>query len=303
MRYTVAACLSLLTLFLLSACEKPSQQDKKSISSTQTSQEKSQRIISLGGQVSETLVALGFGDQLVAVDTTSVYPAELSKLPSVGYIRQLSTEGIIAMQPELILASEDAGPPHTLDKIKAMGIDIIQFSTGPDIESALTAIEQIGSQVGVREQARQVANNNRLAIQHLLDKNANRQKPRVLFILSMAGNLPLIAGSDTKANTMITTAGGINVAAELQGYKPGSPEAILKMRPDIIVAATHGLASFGGAEALRQHKSIKNTPAAKNQRVVAVEIGIILSMGPRIAEALTALSQVFYPEPIAAGDS
>jgi iron complex transport system substrate-binding protein len=67
------------------------------------------RVVSGAGAITETICALGAQDLLVAVDASSVYPPEVSKLPQVGYARQLAAEGILSVHPALLLVTDDAG--------------------------------------------------------------------------------------------------------------------------------------------------------------------------------------------------
>ena len=68
------------------------------------------RIISIGGAITEILYALGFEDRLAGVDATSLYPpAALRDKPNVGYMRQLSAEGVLGLNPSLVLAVQGSG--------------------------------------------------------------------------------------------------------------------------------------------------------------------------------------------------
>ena len=80
------------------------------------------RIVAVGGSVTETLYALGAQGELVGVDTTSLYPAEAQKLPSVGYARSLSAEGVLSLRPTLLLAAGEAGPPAVLRQLQSAGL-------------------------------------------------------------------------------------------------------------------------------------------------------------------------------------
>lgn len=68
------------------------------------------RLVSVGGAVTEIVYALGAGDRLVARDQTSTYPEEARKLVDVGYMRRLSPEGVLSVNPTGILLSEGSGP-------------------------------------------------------------------------------------------------------------------------------------------------------------------------------------------------
>ncbi len=85
------------------------------------------RVVSLGGSVTEIVVALGAGDRLVARDTTSNHPESVLSLPDVGYIRALSPEGVLALDPDLILAEGDAGPPEAVEVLAAAGIPLVRM--------------------------------------------------------------------------------------------------------------------------------------------------------------------------------
>src|SRR5690554_3112505 len=76
-----------------------------------------QRVISAGGSISEWLVAVGGEAHLVGVDTTSLHPARLQDLPSVGYQRQLAAEGVLTLQPQLLIGSAEMGPPPVLEQL------------------------------------------------------------------------------------------------------------------------------------------------------------------------------------------
>lgn len=280
--FPIAVCL-----LLLIAC---GQEPPASSVSRHSSTTEAERIVALGGEISETLVRLGVENRIVAVDSTSTWPARLQNLPDVGYLRQLNTEGVLSLQPDLILASHEAGPGEVLDRWRLLGIPVQQVSTGPDIEEALASIVTLGEIVGKNEEARALVAENRreLAALPIL-----KSEPTVLFILSKAGNLPLISGRGTKAHVMIERAGGRNIASTIQGYKPATTEAIVQMAPDVILVASHGLSSFGGIEALQQDPALRLTSAATNGNIHVVDSHLVLSMGPRLAEAVTSLHDIF----------
>ena len=53
-------------------------------------------IASAGGTLTDIIFALGAGDQLLAVDTSSTSPAAAANKASIGYYRSLSAESLIA---------------------------------------------------------------------------------------------------------------------------------------------------------------------------------------------------------------
>ncbi|MEL6196945.1 MAG: ABC transporter substrate-binding protein, partial [Pseudomonadota bacterium] len=121
-------------------------------------------------------------------------------------------------------------------------------------------------------------------------------RPRVLFILSIQGGAPLVGGTGTTAHEMITLAGGDNVGASVDGYKPMSREAILATAPDIILVMAQHAERMGGAEAILARPEIALTPAGQNGRAVAMEGMLLLGFGPRTPQAVAELARALHPE-------
>ena len=80
------------------------------------------RLVTIGGAITEVVYALGAQSQLVGSDTTSIYPAEALATPKVGYMRQLSAEGLLSLKPDAIIATTEAGPPVVLDAVRSAGV-------------------------------------------------------------------------------------------------------------------------------------------------------------------------------------
>lgn len=85
-----------------------------------------EKLVSIGGDVTEIVYALGAGDEMVARDSTSLRPQAVLKLPDVGYMRQLNTEGILSMRPSMVLSSELAEPSLVLQQLAQNGVKVIR---------------------------------------------------------------------------------------------------------------------------------------------------------------------------------
>lgn len=254
-----------------------------------------QRIISLGSAITETVYALGEGKRLVAVDSTSQYPVAARQLADVGYLRALGAEGLLSLQPDLIIASHEAGPAQILRQMRNAGVTVEIIHTGPGLEQALNAIEQVGVLLGQADAAKQLADRNRQQLQSVAASHAsNVRRPRVLFVLGGHGAQPTISGRDTKAASMIALAGGENVATGFSNYQAASPEALLNMQPDVIVAASHGVEQLGGVAALIKNSSLNLTPAGRNRHIVVMDSAYLLGMGPRLGAAVADLSEKIH---------
>jgi iron complex transport system substrate-binding protein len=254
------------------------------------------RIVSIGGAVTETLYALGYGGQIVAVDTTSVYPREALALPKVGYMRTLAAEPIVALSPDLVIAVSHAGPKKVLDQITAAGVPVVIISDEPTAEGVAEKIEEVAKAVGADAKGAELAAGIEKSFTHIETVLAKDQaKPSVLYILSASNGALLAAGQNTAADGIIALAGGHNALQGYEGYKPLSPEAAVTANPDFVVIAEHGLSTLGGLDGLAARSDLGLIPAIKEGRVLVLDANYLLGFGPRAAAATAELASHLHP--------
>lgn len=251
------------------------------------------RMVSIGGAVTETVFALGAQGQLAGVDTTSLFPLEATRLPQVGYARTLSAEGVLALEPQLLLASGEAGPPQVLEQLKRAGVRIEVLDEHHRFDGILARTERIGMLCGREREAAQLT-------ARLQREWAARPRPpagstpRVLFVLAHAGGQLRVAGEGTGADAMITLAGARNAFAGVQGYKPLTAEAALQAAPDVILCTDQGLQAQGGADGLLKAPGLALTPAGRARRVASMEALLLLGFGPRLPQAAAELTDKLH---------
>ncbi len=259
-----------------------------------------QRWVSAGGSITEWVVALGGQGKLVGVDTTSLHPLELKKLPSIGYQRQLAAEGILSLKPDLLLGSEEMGPPPVLAQVKSAGVAIEALPTKADLPTLEHNLTRIGALLGDEPRAAKALAD----YQQRLDKQAQwvasaqagNPAPSVLLLLSHAGSSPMAAGQDTIGAWLITQAGGRSITTH-SSYKALSTEALLALDPEVIIFADRSIAGpEAKAALLKQNPALAATRAAKNDRLLALDPTLLVGgLGPRIPAALAVLGAAFYP--------
>lgn len=261
------------------------------------------RIVSVGGALTETLFALGAQGDLVGVDTTSFYPDAAKKLPSVGYQRTLSAEGVLSLTPTLLVATEDAGPPTVLRQIEAARVPIHILDSGHSFEGVLTRTQRLADLTGrgsagtaLVERLRSEWQATRARVAALAPKDAAKA-PRVLFLMMQGPNQIRAAGTGTGPDAMIAYAGARNAFAGVEGYKTLSPEAAVAAAPDVIVTTDLGLAAVGGPANLLRAPGLAQTPAGRAQRVASVEILLTLGFGPRLPLAVSTFAEAVYARP------
>ncbi len=261
-----------------------------------------ERIVAIGGSVTEIVYALGAEDRLVAVDSTSLYPKVATELPDVGYMRRLSAEPILALEPDRILAIADAGPEPVLDQLREAGVEITVIDDEPSPEGIVGKIEDVAKVLGLVDQGEILAGQVAADFDALAaEVDAVAVPPRVMFVLNTGRGAPMVGGAGTSADAIIRLAGAENAVIGLEGYKPLSPEAAIQAAPDVILAMHRSVEVSGGKEALLALPDIALTPAGKNQALISMEGLFLLGFGPRTPEAVRMLAAAladFEPKPV-----
>lgn len=259
-----------------------------------------QRWVSAGGALSEWVSALGGEAKLVGVDTTSQHPQSLKSLPSIGYQRSLSAEGILSLRPDILIGTEEMGPPPVISQVRSAKVRVELFSAQPDLPTLEKNVTHLGQLLGAESQAAQLLH----SYQQQLDAQKSRvvavqskhKAPGVLLLLGHAGGKPLIAGKDTAADWLLQQAGGHNLATHT-GYKPFSVESLASLDPEVLVFADRALTGEAAKAALFKENPILNSSrAAKTGRVLELDPTLLVGgLGPRLPAALKTLSDGFYP--------
>lgn len=258
------------------------------------------RIVSVGGAITETIYALGAGDRLVGVDTSSLYPEAATKLPQVGYARTLSAEGVLSLRPSLLLLTADAGPPAVLRQLREAGVPSVVIPAGHGVPEAAEKIRRVAVVLGSEERGEKLATGLLAEAKAVAaEVAAMTTRPRVLFLYARSGGTLNVAGADTAADAMIAAAGGVNAVTGYTGYRPLTAEAAVAAAPDVVLVTRNGLESLGGPEKLFALPSLAPTPAARARRVVVMDDLLLLGFGPRTGQALRELAAALHPHPSA----
>ncbi|MDC0673085.1 heme/hemin ABC transporter substrate-binding protein [Nannocystis radixulma] len=289
---TVLRSLALAVALASSACAGPSDSPVGAAEITAPL-----RIVTLGGPVTEAVFALGAGERVVGVDLSSVYPESAAALPRVGYYRQFSAEGVLGLRPDLVIASDAAGPATALEQLRTAGVRLELLPAGENLDAARGNITRIAAAIGRPDAAAAVLADldAELAEVDRLRARAT-SRPRVLFVYARGPGRLLVAGRDTGGAELVRLAAADNAGDALTGMKPWSAEAVVAAAPDVVVLPTRGLESLGGVPGLLALPGLAETPAGRDQRVVAVDDLKLLGFGPRVGQGLHELVLALHPE-------
>jgi iron complex transport system substrate-binding protein len=257
------------------------------------------RIIPLNGVTAEIIWDLGLGQNIVGVDVTATYPEDFKDVPSIGFGRQLSAEGILSLNPTLVIGDTTAGPPEVLDQIRQAGVTVVITKEYTDLQAPFEKIDAISAALGVPEAGAAL----KAKVQGEYDDAIALAKtatshPRVLFIYIRGTSTLLIGGAGSGADTLIDAAGGVDAGTEagIQGYAPVTAEALVAAAPDVILVMNGGLQSIGGIDGLMQIPGVSETPAGQNGAILSYDDQYLLGLGPRLGEMLMDLTYDLHPE-------
>ena len=252
------------------------------------------RIVCVGGGTTEIICALGYESSLVGVDTTSRYPLSVRHLPSVGYARHLSLEGVLALAPQQVIVGHDAGPLAVLSRLRQAGVLVSRVEDGQTLDALIARVRQIGQLLRCDAKAQALIENLNVewvALRQTLAIPANTI--RVMFILGQTPSQMLVAGTDTGADAILKHAGLQNAFSGVRGYCPVSAEAIIAAQPDLVVLTQpDALTPSNGPNSHRlfhQFKGLSATPAAHSSRWLVFDTMFLLSFGPRLPDAILTL--------------
>jgi len=266
----------------------------------ETKEENKQRIVCLSKHLTEMMFALGKGSNLVAVDLSSTYPDSAKLLKTVGYHRALSPESIIAMEPDIVIHSNDIGPANVLPQITGAGLNVKAFGGAGTIDSAKMLLKELGRFFHAEAKADSVIARMYQDIAAAADSMKlvpPSDTPSVMIIhFGRASNIYFVmSGRKGVADKMITLAGGKIAGYDTKGARQISAEAVAQADPDIIIATDFGFDQMGSMD-----KFIENVPgvaltkAGKNKRIVRFEEHDLVYFGPRTGENIIKLMKLIH---------
>ena len=256
-------------------------------------------IVVAGGSITEILYFLNEEDRILGVDVTSNFPKETSELPSIGYVRSLSTEGILSLNPKLILGENDMGPQLVLDQINEVGVDLRII---PEEQTAMGIIDKIyciASIIGSQDRAQEKIKDDLMPSVNdlkIFQNFRDSQKKRVILILSMQGTSPIVAGLGTSGDGFIKMTGAINVFESFEGWKPVSEEAIIESDPDYFIIPSRDMHKNSDVKSLTSNPIFKNTKAGYEENFIFEDSMSMLGFGPRTIFTALKIAKEMYQQ-------
>ena len=252
----------------------------------------SSRIAVAGGSLTEIVYFLGAEERLVAVDTTSNFPAAAQELPSIGYVRALSAEGLLSLNPTLVLGEDDMGPPEVITSLETTGLPMVRVGETASAAGIVAKVRCVASVLGLAEHAEALIAARLTPIVEALGALSPAAPVRAVVLLGIRDGAPIGAGTGTSAHGVLAMAGAVNALAAFEGWKPVSLEAMADARSDFVVMPERGIAAAGGVEEVLRHPAIAPSIAGREDRLIAVDGMALLGFGPRTLHTALRLAEL-----------
>jgi iron complex transport system substrate-binding protein len=261
-----------------------------------------QRIVCIGQAYNEIIYALGAQANLVGVDYSSTYPPQIKKLPTVGYHRALSAEGILSLHPTIIIHDNNIGPDNVVRQLEALHVPMKTFQAKNDSVAGTQALlREMGAFFHQEKRAEELcAQMDREMAAAATAVKKYRTSPRVAIIhFGRASNIYLLVGNGgggdaSTAGTIVELAGG-QLAIQQRGMqRMASPEIIAKSNPEVILMTEYGFDRLGSMEQAKTLPGVAETDAARHNRIYRVPEHELMYYGPQTGETIIELAKIIH---------
>jgi len=245
------------------------------------------RVVSLAPGLTESLFAIGAGDEVVGVTTYCTYPPEALSRQSVGGMTTPSVEAITALSPDLVVATVEGNVREDVLTLERIGIPV--FVTNPrTLEGIRRSLTQLGTLTGHEEEAIRLAGTLKDREDSLREK---APLPPVRALLVLALRPLVVAGSGTFLDDLMRTAGAENLGASSVGSYPTiSRESVAARDPEVLMLLSDAVRDT--ARLLEEFPEWRTMTAVREGRLVILDSDLLSRPGPRAVEALAQLSSV-----------
>lgn len=257
-------------------------------------EERPERIVSLSPSSTEILFAIGAGDQVVAADEYSTYPAEAPATDLSGF--EPNIEAIVGYEPDLVVVSNDID--DIVASLGELGIPVIVNAAPSDIESGYAGMADLGLATGHVDETAATVAQMRTEVEEALE-GADASGVRVYHELD---ETLFAASSNSFIGAVYTELGAVNVADEADtdqtGYPQLTEEAVVEANPQVIVISDQAAYT---AEDVAARPGWSEVDAVRDGTVVVVDADISSRWGPRLPQLVETLADALSGVPAPAG--
>ena len=231
------------------------------------------RIISTDAAVTDLLFDFNLQDHLVAIDVTSQLPEGFRKTPNIGYHRNLSAEGLLSLNPSIIIGSELMGPNKVIQTLTQAKVNFLQLPMAKTSAALQHNINQVATKL--QQQTKADALNKEIDAKVTYLKAHALKNERIAFLLSMDPNKLRLAGKNTNGSALIKLLGAKNIST-FENYRNVSAESLLAMNPTTLIVAGRSDMSVVD-ELLEAQNVLRYSTAGKHNKIISIDGRVLVS--------------------------
>ena len=288
----------------LQACD-PKENDslssnKTSVTAKKTSDNQSsntktyKRIVTIGDEVTETVIALGDSSKIVAIGRTCPKYPDFQR-PKVGYELTLQTKFILDHKPDLVISSTEASPSAIVEEIREQKIDYLILEPIQDLPSVTGFILEIAEILQKKPQGEKIIKQISQKLNKVKDlKGTRKDTAKVMYVLVRGAGFMLMGGSATSFDAIIQLAGGKNVVTEIDGLQRVTEQDMIQLNPDFLLMSHQSYDSFKSKA--YDMPILYASRAYRFGRVVMIDENRLRSPGVDIGETALELAKALYQQ-------
>ncbi|MBQ0016291.1 MAG: ABC transporter substrate-binding protein, partial [Bacteroidales bacterium] len=250
--------------------------------------QKPSRIVSLSPSITEIIFSLDAGDLLVGRTDYCDYPPQVSQIPSVGGISNLSIEHVVSLMPDLVISGSMVSKKN-VEALERMGIPVVCVIEKHSFDGLYQNVRSVGQLIGKQDAAEAlcIQMDNQLRLINEKWPMPDNFRPSIYYAIGFGSSGNFTAGGNSYINDMLTLAGGRNIAADVEGWSY-SVELLMSQNPDYIVIRKEE------AETFCKTRPYTSLSAVRNNRVIPIPSGWMDGLAPRNFKAIEAIRKVIY---------
>ena len=259
-----------------------------------SAEDRRSRIVSLAPSTTEVLFALGLDEEIVGVSSFCNYPLKAREKEKIGTFSQPNVEKILSLRPDIIFCTGLEQAP-VISKLKQLNLKVY-ISDPSNIEELFDSIKEMAILTNKEKRGDVLINKMKTGIEKLQSKvKSIPEKDRTRVFIEFWNEPLMSAGKNSFIDELITLAGGINIAGDIErAYSYFSPEEVVDRNPDCIILAY--MVNEDAAKLIKERLGWREISAVKNNRVYSdINPDMLLRPGPRLVEALLELHKRLYP--------
>ncbi|MBO5426369.1 MAG: ABC transporter substrate-binding protein [Lachnospiraceae bacterium] len=245
------------------------------------------KVVSCAPNITEMMYDLGAGDKLVGRSDYCDYPAEALEVASVGAIDNPDLEMIIALEPDVVIATTFS--EENIQKLKDVGIPVIVLKEETTLDGVYVMLTDMGLILNKNQEAASCISDMKQTIADVQTTIEGLDKPTVYYVVGYGEYGDYTAGGDTFTGEMLSLAGGENIAKDISGWSI-TLEEIIEKDPDIIIISEYMKDDFVSSP------NYSELTAVKNGQVYSMDVNMLERQGYRNAQGIRELAEIFYPE-------